>query len=41
MAGKSDLLEVIKALGPCGSRADFLDSGNEQTNEDRNDGDHY
>jgi hypothetical protein len=37
---QTDLLEVVLALGPVGDFADFLYSGQQHSEEDRNDGDH-
>src|SRR5262249_23300909 len=37
----AELLEVVLTLGACGGLADFLDGGQEQADEDRDDRDHH
>src|SRR5262249_10869040 len=39
--GQGDLLEVVQALGACGGRADLLDGGEQQADEDGDDRDHH
>jgi hypothetical protein len=40
LGGEADLLEVVRALDASRGGTHFLDGGEEQTDQDRNDGDH-
>jgi hypothetical protein len=39
--GEADLLEVVGAMGAGAGRADLLDGGQQQADEDGNDRDHH
>jgi hypothetical protein len=41
VTGESDLVEVVTALDAGGGRADLLDGGEQQADEDGDDGDHH